>query len=116
NHMYSNEEKDPTLAPRWSYFNASGPYHKHLKKYVDQEEISICVGFAVLFLVNLRCRKGVHVTEVGRVVCHYELKRPNGLGDLQKGDRYCNIDYVFLSSITSAGTLPFVPSDDVICQ
>ena len=30
--------------------------------------------------------------------------------------RYCNMDYIFLSSITSAGSLPIVLSYDVMCQ
>ena len=87
NRMRSSEEKDPALAPGWSYFNASEPYHEHLRKYVDQEEISTCAGFAALFLANLKSRKGVRVTGVGGVVCRHELWRPNRIGDLQKGER-----------------------------
>lgn len=62
------------------------------------------------------------------------LWRANGIGDLQKGERYvygffrtissgslmfdrqCNVDYVFLSSVKGIKVLYIVISYDVICQ
>ena len=88
NRMRSSDEKDPALGPGWSYFVNSDRYHEHIQKYISQEEISTCAGFAALFLANLKRRTGVRVTGVGGVVCRHEIWRPNGIGNLQKGERF----------------------------
>ncbi|KAF7980030.1 hypothetical protein HWV62_40156 [Athelia sp. TMB] len=104
NRLRSSDAKDPTLAPGWSYFVDHGPYLEHCKKYATEEEMSTCSGFAALHLANLKGIKGHRTSGVGGVCCaRQQCWRPNGVGDLQKGERYCNMDYIFWSSIVASG-------------
>ncbi|KAF7971009.1 hypothetical protein HWV62_22275 [Athelia sp. TMB] len=87
NRSRSSDAKDPTLGPGWATFIDDAPYHEHLKNYIHKDEISSCAGFAAIFLANLKRTTAVRTTGVGGVLCsRHELWRPNGLGDLQKGE------------------------------
>lgn len=37
----SNTERDPALGGGWGYFIADKPYHEHVLKYADQEDVSV---------------------------------------------------------------------------
>jgi hypothetical protein len=51
-------------------------------------QISHCVGFAALWSANTKKHKGLRATGVGAVSCaRHQLFRPNGMGDLQVGER-----------------------------
>ncbi|KAG6825395.1 hypothetical protein H0H92_003827 [Tricholoma furcatifolium] len=65
NRLRSTDDKDPALGPGFAYFVASDEYLRHLANYVDQDEISHCVGFAALWLVNTKKVKGLRATGVG---------------------------------------------------
>ncbi|KAF9490825.1 hypothetical protein BDN71DRAFT_1373309, partial [Pleurotus eryngii] len=87
NRLRSTDGRDPALGPGWATFVAEVPYFAHLSNYVDQEEINHCVGFAALWSANTRRSKGLRATGVGSVSCaRSDMFRPNGLGDLQKGE------------------------------
>jgi hypothetical protein len=78
--------------------------------------------------------KGLRATGMAAVSCaRHQLFRPLGMGDLQKGERYvnfpasdtspidgsfryCNMDYLFTSSIQGAGLQLITVSYDVACQ
>ncbi|KAF8229944.1 hypothetical protein L208DRAFT_1284383 [Tricholoma matsutake] len=49
----------------------------------------------------VRCTPGYSVTGTGLALCpqHCCICK-NGVGDLQKGERYCNMDYIILSSVS----------------
>lgn len=50
--------------------------------------MSSCAGFAAILQANLKRTKGLRSTGVVGVICaRHQLWRPNGLGDLQKGER-----------------------------
>jgi hypothetical protein len=112
NRLKSSELKDPTLGAGLSYFNDHGPYIDFVKQFVNQDEvlryqsasvsrpltftiqISTCSGFAAMHLSNLKGIQGHRTSGVGGVCCaRQEFWRPNGLGDLQKGERY--VPYLF---------------------
>ncbi|KII83451.1 hypothetical protein PLICRDRAFT_58398 [Plicaturopsis crispa FD-325 SS-3] len=117
NRMRSTEQADPSLCPGGAYFVATKPYGAFLKAYTHDEEISNCVAFAALMLANMKRAKGIASSGVGGVSCgRHELFRPNGLGDLQKGERYANMDYIFMSSIVGCGAQQLVASYDIACQ
>ncbi|KAF7972068.1 hypothetical protein HWV62_19137 [Athelia sp. TMB] len=100
NRSRSSDAKDPTLGPGWATFIDDAPYHEHLKNYIHKDEISSCAGFAAIFLANLKRTTAVRTTGVGGVICsRHDLWRPNGLGDLQKGEslRLIHILLIFLS-------------------
>ncbi|KAJ6504786.1 hypothetical protein C8R47DRAFT_1174651 [Mycena vitilis] len=113
----SSREKDPTLGPGWAYMVASEPYLRHLSRYVHEDEITHCVSFAALWSANNKRSKGLRASGIGSVSCsRHELFRAQGTGDLQKGERYCNMDYLFLSSLIGMTLLCIVASYDIACQ
>ncbi|KAF8137969.1 hypothetical protein K438DRAFT_1638774, partial [Mycena galopus ATCC 62051] len=113
----STREKDPTLGPGFAYMVAHDDYLKHLSKYVDEDEISHCVSFAALWRANNKRAKGLRATGIGSVSCsRHELFRANGTGDLQRGERYCNMDYLWFSSIIGLTLLSIIASYDIACQ
>ncbi|TFK16704.1 hypothetical protein FA15DRAFT_569430, partial [Coprinopsis marcescibilis] len=60
---------------------------------------------------------GYSVTGAGLVVCSCHcLVHPNGAGNLQKGEWYCNMDYILFSSIVAFGLLWVVITYDIACQ
>jgi hypothetical protein len=51
-------------------------------------QASTCTDFAAIKMANSKNTKGLRVTGVGAIVCaRHGLIHPNGLGDLQKGER-----------------------------
>ncbi|KAF7377333.1 CxC2 domain-containing protein [Mycena sanguinolenta] len=47
----------------------------------------------------------------------HNMKRPNGVGDLQKGERYINMDYMLWKSLAGYDDLiQLIVSYDIICQ
>ncbi|THU78897.1 hypothetical protein K435DRAFT_699120 [Dendrothele bispora CBS 962.96] len=117
NKVVSNTYRSPMLGDGWAYFVPSVPYKEHLAKHSNEDDISNCSGFAALFLANLKNVKGLRVSGVGGVCCgRHRVWRGNGLGDLQKGERYSNMDFVFWSSIQGEDHLCIVISYDISCQ
>ncbi|KZP18026.1 hypothetical protein FIBSPDRAFT_956592 [Athelia psychrophila] len=117
NRSRSSDTKDPTLGPGWATFVDDAPYHEHLKNYIHKDEISSCAGFAAIFLANLKRTTAVRTTGVGGVICsRHDLWRPNGLGDLQKGERYANMDYILFCSLRLVYILLIFLSYDIMCQ
>ncbi|KAJ7872115.1 hypothetical protein B0H13DRAFT_2349622 [Mycena leptocephala] len=113
----SSKVKDPTLGPGWAYMVANDDYLKHLVKYVNEDEISHCVSFAALWSANNKRAKGLHASGIGSVSCsRHEMFRPLGTGDLQKGERYSNMDYLFFSSLIGITVITIVASYDIACQ
>ncbi|KAJ7874256.1 hypothetical protein B0H13DRAFT_2348668 [Mycena leptocephala] len=113
----SSREKDPTLGPGWAYMVANDAYLQHLAKYVKEDEISHCVSFAALWSANNKRAKGLRASGVGSVSCsRHEMFRPGGMGDLQKGERYSNMDYLFFSSLIGITALGLVASYNIACQ
>ncbi|KAN0109323.1 hypothetical protein V8E52_009414 [Russula decolorans] len=95
---------DPELAPGWATFVEEGSYQNHIKNYIDQLEINTCQSeHDAVVRAAVRCTPGYSVTGTGLCVCsRHCLVRKNGVGDLQKGEKYCNMDYIIPSSL--AGT------------
>ncbi|KAF7797238.1 hypothetical protein EIP86_008430 [Pleurotus ostreatoroseus] len=110
--------KDVCLSPGWSYFVETEAYMSHVKNYASQEEISTCVGFMAMILANLKKARGLSATGVGGCCCaRHDMWRPNGIGDLQRGERFCNMDYILLASIVHMCILlSLVVSYDIACQ
>jgi hypothetical protein len=51
--------------------------------------MSTCSGLAALDYANTKFSRGYSTTGVGMGVCaRHEFIQPNGVGDLQKGERY----------------------------
>ncbi|KAJ7018076.1 hypothetical protein C8F04DRAFT_977957, partial [Mycena alexandri] len=113
----SSRTNDPTLGPGWAYMVANDRYLKHLVQHVDEDEISHCVSFAALWSANNKRAKGLRASGVGSVSCsRHEMFQPLGTGDLQKGEKYSNMDYLFFSSLIGIMVLTVVASYDIACQ
>lgn len=89
NAMVSTPARDPPLADGKGVFVASGPYKDHIANHVKQEDLQSCSGFKAMFLADLKNAKGLRTTGVAGVTCaRHGVWRRNGMGDLQKGERY----------------------------
>ncbi|KAI0245298.1 hypothetical protein BJV78DRAFT_1277455 [Lactifluus subvellereus] len=109
---------DLELAPGWASFVEEGRYQEHIRQYVDQPKINTCQSeHDALVRAVVRCTPGYSVTGVGLCVCpRHCLIRKNGAGDLQKGERYCNMDYIILSSLAGVKLPRVVITYDIGCQ
>ncbi|KAJ7109545.1 hypothetical protein C8R43DRAFT_904822, partial [Mycena crocata] len=88
NRDISTEARDPVIDDGLGFFVNREEYKVFLRKHVDEPEISTCSGFQALFLANTKCIKGLRATGVGGVTCaRHNMWRPNGIGDLQAGER-----------------------------
>ncbi|KAJ7019263.1 hypothetical protein C8F04DRAFT_913208, partial [Mycena alexandri] len=116
--LVSSELKDPSLGPGWSYMVESSPYRAYLLSVTDQKEMSTCSGLAALDYANTKFSKGYSSTGVGMGVCaRHEFVQANGVGDLQKGERYANMDYIFASILRHIHPhLMKIISYDIVCQ
>ncbi|KAJ7603387.1 hypothetical protein DFH06DRAFT_1022305 [Mycena polygramma] len=117
NRNVSTAVRDPVLDDGTAYFCNRAEYAEHIGKHVDEEEISSCSGFQAMFLANAKRVKGLRVTGVGGVTCaRHNMWRPNGLGDLQVGERYCNMDFLFFAALLNFAMSWLVLSYDIACQ
>ena len=67
--------------------------------YADLNQVSTCIAFAALLEKDTKLTTGLKTSGVAGCACaRHELVRPQGIGDLQKGERY-GYFYVSLDSI-----------------
>ncbi|KAJ7449737.1 hypothetical protein B0H11DRAFT_2247094 [Mycena galericulata] len=116
--LVSSQLKDPSLGSGWSYILETSPYHEYLLTVTDQKEMSTCSGLAALDYANTKFSRGYAATGVAMGVCaRHEFVQPNGVGDLQKGERYANMDYIFASILRHKDWRLFkIISYDIVCQ
>ncbi|KAJ7687061.1 hypothetical protein B0H14DRAFT_2654047 [Mycena olivaceomarginata] len=112
NRMRANEINDPSLGPGWGCWVDPTAYKDHIKNYV-----STCIAFAALLQKDTRMTTGLRVSGVGGGVCaRHECMRPNGLGDLQKGERYSNMDFIVMAALAGLSLLMLMILYDIACQ
>ncbi|KAJ7207760.1 hypothetical protein B0H12DRAFT_1034419, partial [Mycena haematopus] len=117
NRDVSSAAKDPILGDGFGYFVNNEKYAEFLRGHVTEAEISSCSGFQALFLANKKRVKGLRTTGVGGVTCaRHNMWRPNGIGDLQLGERYCNMDFILFSALVNCIVLWLIISYDIACQ
>ncbi|KAJ7799812.1 hypothetical protein B0H14DRAFT_3491267 [Mycena olivaceomarginata] len=92
-------------------------YREFLLIVTDQKEMATCSGLAALDYANTKFSQGYTTTGVGMGVCaRHEFVQPNGVGDLQKGEQFANIDYIFTSFLQFHDpTLFMFISYDIVC-
>ncbi|KDQ58047.1 hypothetical protein JAAARDRAFT_129342 [Jaapia argillacea MUCL 33604] len=117
NQLCSSKEKDTTLSNGLAYFVENKSYSNFVLEHASEQEVKGCAGFAVLLTAVTKCTKGLRATGVIGVSCHHDLWQVNGLGDLQLGEWFCNVDFVFLSSLRGISSkLKLVDSYDIGCE
>ncbi|EEB96391.1 hypothetical protein MPER_04484, partial [Moniliophthora perniciosa FA553] len=115
--LRANDGLDPALGPGWACFVDHDKYMSIIGSKGHQDEISHCVGFNAIWNANSKKSNGLRATGIGSVTCaRHELFIPNGTGDLQKGERYCNMDTILLMSIMNCIALMLFISYDIACQ
>nr|GAT50649.1 predicted protein [Mycena chlorophos] len=98
--MVSSEARDPALGPGFAFMVESKPYREYLRTATNNQEMSTCSGLKALAQANTKFSKGYAATGVGMVVCaRHEFVQPTSVGDLQKGERYSNMDYIFAAML-----------------
>ncbi|KAF8132456.1 hypothetical protein EV363DRAFT_1163307 [Boletus edulis] len=114
----SSDEVDPSLSNGWAYFVDEYAYKEHLKTQVNvTQPKSSCSSHDAVNLADVKNSSGLAATGVGTVECaRHNLKRPNGVGNLQKGERYVNMDYLFFSSLRHSPLRSLNVSYDIACQ
>ncbi|KAJ7500344.1 hypothetical protein B0H11DRAFT_1714858 [Mycena galericulata] len=113
----STEEKDPGLGKGWAFFCEVKAYMEHVKRNWNQkQERSHCVAHDAVDKPDREAR-GTASSGIGAVDCaRHNMKRPLAVGDLQLGERYLNMDYMFFRSIVGLPLLRFFVSYDIACQ
>ncbi|KAJ6613766.1 hypothetical protein B0H10DRAFT_2165228 [Mycena sp. CBHHK59/15] len=113
----SSEEKDPSLGDGWSFFCQITAYMEYLKKYWHQsQERSTCVAHDAVDKPDKESR-GTASSGIATVDCaRHNMKRPNAVGDLQLGEHYLNMDYMFFMSLAGSEIEELYVSYDIACQ
>ncbi|KAG2105020.1 uncharacterized protein F5147DRAFT_775339 [Suillus discolor] len=82
------------------------------------QEKSTCVSHNTVNMADTKALKGLAATGVGTIDCaRHDMKLPNGVGDLQKGEKYLNMDYIVFSALARFPHLTNVNlSYNIACQ
>ncbi|PPQ82319.1 LOW QUALITY PROTEIN: hypothetical protein CVT25_008447 [Psilocybe cyanescens] len=117
NQLVSNYSQDPGLGIGLVYMVPREPYETYVFSRADDKDISTCVGFQALAKANTKFSVGLRYTGVGTVVCRRsEMVMPIGVGNLQKGERYANMDYLFALVLQMIAVHWVLVSYDIACQ
>ncbi|KAL0057538.1 hypothetical protein AAF712_015825 [Marasmius tenuissimus] len=112
-----NDHRDPPLSPAAAFWVPHELYMQEVTKHPEKREISHCSSFNAMAQANSRKSKGLRATGIGSVTCaRHGTFRPNGMGDLQKGERYANMDFLALFSLLSCAVALVFFSYDIACQ
>ncbi|KAJ7447499.1 hypothetical protein B0H11DRAFT_2162118 [Mycena galericulata] len=113
----SSEEKDPSLGDGWSFYGKIAPYYDYLaKNWNHKQERSTCVAHDAVDKPDRESR-GTASSGIATVDCaRHNMKRPNAVGDLQLGERYINMDYIFFMGLAGSEVSELYVSYDIACQ
>nr|GAT52430.1 predicted protein [Mycena chlorophos] len=116
--LISNEVRDPGLGTGWAYMVEWEPYREFLLLHKNEKEMNSCSGLRAVDYANTRFSRGYSVTGVGMGICaRHEIVLPTSVGDLQAGERFCNMDYIVASFLRHIHELLFkILSYDIACQ
>ncbi|KAG8214695.1 hypothetical protein J3R82DRAFT_9779 [Butyriboletus roseoflavus] len=113
----SKDELDPSLNRGWSYFVEELSYKLYLRDQSNSSRGYICSGHNAINGADTKSTVGLAAMGT-RIVCcaHHEMKFAGSVGDLQKGERYVNMDYLFFSALRNMPVKHINVSYDIICQ
>ncbi|KAF9470387.1 hypothetical protein BDN70DRAFT_909531 [Pholiota conissans] len=117
NQLVSNYSQDPGQGIGWAYMVPRKPYEAYVLGKANDEDISTCVSFQALAKSNNKFDVGLRYTGSNITVCgRSEMIFPLGVGNLQKGERYSNMDYIFGSALQFVLVNTVLISYDIMCQ
>ncbi|KAF7322140.1 CxC2 domain-containing protein [Mycena kentingensis (nom. inval.)] len=116
----SSEDVDPGANRGCAFFGEVRDYMAHVHAHWGlEQEKSTCVSHDAVNEPDRESR-GTASSGMGTVDCaRHNFKRPNAVGDLQKGERYINMDYMLWKSLTLPGyehLVDIIVSYDIACQ
>ncbi|KAN0088024.1 hypothetical protein V8E55_006645 [Tylopilus felleus] len=114
----SKDTVDPSLSKGWAYFVEDIVYKAHIAKGSNiPQEKSTCSGHLAVNRADTLNNHGLAATGVGTIDCaRHNMKLPNAVGDLQKGEHYSNMDYLFFSAMRHISLPMLNVSYDIACQ
>ncbi|KAJ6523886.1 hypothetical protein DFH09DRAFT_1329751 [Mycena vulgaris] len=113
----SSESADADLGNGLVFFDEVVGYMKHLKDNWDQPQPkSTCVAHDAVNTPDKEVRRTAS-SGIATVDCaRHNMKRPKAVGDLQQGERYLNMDWMFFKGIEGTLLQLFFVSYDIACQ
>ncbi|KAH7905401.1 hypothetical protein BJ138DRAFT_1138292 [Hygrophoropsis aurantiaca] len=118
-HLQYDEKNDPSLGHGWQYFVEQSKFKAILDGFAHlPQEKSTCVSHNAVNLANTKDSQGKAATGIGTTDCaRHNFKLPTSIGDLQKGERYVNMDYFFCQSLRhNPEIIVLNVSYDIACQ
>ncbi|KAF8880697.1 hypothetical protein CPB84DRAFT_1817309 [Gymnopilus junonius] len=116
--IVSSHAADPGLSKGWAYFVKEDQFKDFLHKFrtLIIQEPSKCSNHNAVNREHTM--EGYAASGVTSCDCtHHDMKRPNGICDMQKGEWYLNMDFIFLLSILLHLTILYITvSYDIACQ
>ncbi|KAG1855838.1 hypothetical protein C8R48DRAFT_749263 [Suillus tomentosus] len=114
----SSDTVDPSLNAGWAYFVHEDSYKSYLADRASKkQERSTCVSHNAVNMADTKSSRGLAATGVGTIDCaRHDMKLPNGVGDLQKGERYINMDYIMCSALLILAMSMINISYDIACH
>ncbi|KAI0795165.1 hypothetical protein BC629DRAFT_1581798 [Irpex lacteus] len=107
---------DVDLTSGWAYFVEDSKYRDFIKEIGDQQETNSCSAEHKAIRNANVPHGGYSVSGTAACLCNrHSLVRPTGLADLQKGEKYCSMDYILLSTLTGT-VVPIFLTYDIACQ
>lgn len=116
----SNEERDPCLTQSRGYFVNNKDYQGHLQTHAGERQAvsylstlfgraiylqiqpSTCVSHDAVNSADTKDTRGLLITGIGTVDCaRHDMKRPNSVGDLQKGERWVSLTGIICYQLKS---------------
>lgn len=96
--------RDPALNKGSAYFVEYNQFKDFLNKFgtlVLDDVNATCNNHDAIKSASARGGKGIDVSGVGTVECsRHDMKRPVSVGDLQKGERYADLNFCSLRLLT----------------
>ncbi|KAG1837469.1 hypothetical protein C8R48DRAFT_751632 [Suillus tomentosus] len=117
--MVSKDSIDAGLSRGWAYFVDETEYKSYIHAHgsTPQEVSNTCSSHNAVNMANTKALQGLAATGVGTIDCaRHNMKLPNGVGDLQKGERYSNMDFLFFSTLQGRCIDTLNVSYDIACQ
>ncbi|KAG1729978.1 uncharacterized protein EDB91DRAFT_1239163 [Suillus paluster] len=116
--VVSSDTADPSLNAGWVYFVHKDSYKSYLAdRATEKQERSTCVSHNAVNMADTKSSHGLAATGVGTIDCaRHDMKLPNGVGDLQKGEWYINMDYIMCSALLILAMSMINISYDIACQ
>ncbi|KAF9779310.1 hypothetical protein BJ322DRAFT_1113656 [Thelephora terrestris] len=110
--------KDPELGSGWTYFVEDTAYTCHVADNPHQNNVTSCgTEFHAVNQANSRGGGDYIASGVVKAVCaRHCFVLPNAVGDLQRGERYINTDYIIATYLERCQVHDIKISYDIACK